>query len=478
MADIFISYANEDREVAAQLAQMLGSAGWRVWWDRRIPAGSTWRSVLEDALREMRCLVVLWSENSVQSPWVTEEAEEARRLGKTIVPVLLQRVEPPIGFRAIQAADLVNWNGSIDDPAAQLFIADLKSVLGGSLDQPSTPNDVPATEKIDHRSWRPHVIRSHLSKIIIAAVAITALLAGRQIWLNFRQEKPTPLPDEKAEKTAVPSLMNLAIRAERKELKPSEKMKLELSATYSDGKQNQVRDGIAWSSSAPEVATVSDTGDVMGLKAGTTDIKAKIGDVVSSAWTVNVKAVEPAPKPVFPVKLLALRLSAANRELLTKEKVPIRVKGWYSDNAERDLSGGIEWQISDHAIASVSLGRELEALRPGKVEVVARSGDLRSAPLTFVVKEPQTILQPTKPAKTNQAGPPKLPIVSEQAKAGITGYIDRAESFRQQGNYVAALAELEKARTLDPLDEGVRKEIEQTKRACNAERVLGNKLNC
>ena len=104
--------------------------------------------------------------------------------------------------------------------------------------------------------------------------------------------------------------MNLAIRAERKELKPSEKMKLELSATYSDGKQNQVRDGIAWSSSAPEVATVSDTGDVMGLKAGTTDIKAKIGDVVSSAWTVNVKAVEPAPKPVFPVKLLALRLSA------------------------------------------------------------------------------------------------------------------------------------------------------------------------
>lgn len=477
MADIFISYANEDREVAARLAQMLGSAGWGVWWDRRIPAGSTWRSVLEDALREMRCLVVLWSENSVQSQWVTEEAEEARRLGKTIVPVLLQRVEPPIGFRAIQAADLVNWNGSIEDPAAQLFIADLKSLLGGSLD-PSTPNDVPATEKTDQRSWRPHGMRSHLSKMIIAAVAIAALLAGRQIWLNFREEKPLPWPAETAEKIPAPNLMNLAIRGERKELKPSEKMKLELSATYSDGKQNQLKDGIAWSSSTPEVASVSETGDVMGLKAGTTDIKAKIGDVVSSAWTVNVKAVEPAPKPVVPVKLLALRLSAGNRELLTKEKVPIRVKGWYSDNAERYLASGIEWQISDPAIASISLGGELEALRPGKVEVVAHSGDLRSAPLTFVVKELKTILPPTQPAKTNQAGPPKLPVVSEHAKAGITTHIDRAESFRQQGNYVAALAELEKARTLDPLNEDVRKEIEQTKRACNAERVLGSKLNC
>ncbi|HVR17551.1 MAG TPA: toll/interleukin-1 receptor domain-containing protein, partial [Candidatus Limnocylindrales bacterium] len=141
MADIFISYANEDRESAAQLARTLETAGWRVWWDRRIPAGRTWRAVLEDALREMRCMVVLWSEKSVQSPWVAEEAEEARRLGKMIVPVLLQRVEPPIGFRAIQAADLTKWDGSIDDPAAQLFLADLKSVLGGAPDKPVRPNN-------------------------------------------------------------------------------------------------------------------------------------------------------------------------------------------------------------------------------------------------------------------------------------------------------------------------------------------------
>ena len=72
MADIFISYANGDREMAAKFAELLESVGFRVWWDRRIPAGRTWRSVLEDALREMRCLVVLWSKNSVQSPWVTE----------------------------------------------------------------------------------------------------------------------------------------------------------------------------------------------------------------------------------------------------------------------------------------------------------------------------------------------------------------------------------------------------------------------
>jgi hypothetical protein len=58
MADIFISYANEDRVSAAQLARTLETAGWRGGWDRRIPAGRTWRVVLEDALRDMRCMVV------------------------------------------------------------------------------------------------------------------------------------------------------------------------------------------------------------------------------------------------------------------------------------------------------------------------------------------------------------------------------------------------------------------------------------
>jgi len=152
MADIFISYANEDREAAAQLAGLLESVGWHVWWDRRIPAGRTWRSMLEEALKDMRCMIVLWSQQSVNSPWVAEEAEEARKLGKMLVPVLIQRVEPPIGFRAIQAADLVNWDGTIDDPAARMFIADLKSLLNAPLDNSDKQSRVFESRKIESGS--------------------------------------------------------------------------------------------------------------------------------------------------------------------------------------------------------------------------------------------------------------------------------------------------------------------------------------
>ena len=35
MADIFISYASEDRNKAEELAETLRARGWSVWWDER-----------------------------------------------------------------------------------------------------------------------------------------------------------------------------------------------------------------------------------------------------------------------------------------------------------------------------------------------------------------------------------------------------------------------------------------------------------
>ena len=137
MADIFLSYAKENRESARSIAALLESAGWTVWWDRRIPAGRTWRSVLEEALREMRCMVVLWSTDSIESDWVKEEAEEARTIRK-LVPVLIDAVTPPVGFRSIQAADLTDWDGSNDAPGARQLIADLESLIGKPSHQPAS----------------------------------------------------------------------------------------------------------------------------------------------------------------------------------------------------------------------------------------------------------------------------------------------------------------------------------------------------
>lgn len=129
MADIFLSYNEKDRATVNLLAPALQAIGWTVWWDRRIPAGMTWRAVLERELQDMRCMVVLWSASSVQSEWVYEEASEGRALGR-LVPVAIDKVRAPAGFREIQSADLVGWDGSKDFVGLQHLVQDIERLIG------------------------------------------------------------------------------------------------------------------------------------------------------------------------------------------------------------------------------------------------------------------------------------------------------------------------------------------------------------
>jgi hypothetical protein len=489
MADIFISYANEDKETAARLAGFLESLGWSVWWDRRIPAGRTWRAVLQEALRDMRCMIALWSQDSVESPWVAEEAEEARKLGKTLVPILIQRVEPPIGFRTIQAADLVNWDGSRDDPAAKMLIADLESLLGKPAAQTVERNRMVETRDIE--SSRPPPIQAFKSPpptqgsktgwliTAIAGIAIVSLVVGWQKWMSPKQVQLPPAQIDNPKELPAPRITGLALSGERNEIKPSEMLKLRVAANYSDGKQDDVKDKIEWTSSNSNVATVNERGEVKGLRVGSANITAKSGDLVSPAWTLSVKAAEPAVEPVAAPKLVAVDISSSRNELIANEKILVRAKGRYSDNSEKILSTSVDWETSDRTIASISEKGQLETLRPGRVQVLARSGHLRSKPLTIVVREPEVKEQPqAKSPRPLEARPVTPPLLSEQSKTQISAFTTRAKIFREQGNYGAALAELDKAKAIDASNEDVRTEIEQTRRACNAEKVLGNKPSC
>jgi formylglycine-generating enzyme required for sulfatase activity len=129
MADIFISYARQDLDWVSKLAAHLAAAGWSVWWDSKIPAGRTFRQVIDEALEAARCVVVVWSEKALASDWVLEEADEGRKR-RILVPVLKERVRPPLGFRQVQAADLTNWQGDENDQQYQSLVGDINALIG------------------------------------------------------------------------------------------------------------------------------------------------------------------------------------------------------------------------------------------------------------------------------------------------------------------------------------------------------------
>jgi hypothetical protein len=108
ISHIFISYASDDRERVIPLVEALEAEGWRVWWDRTILPGKTYDVVIENALDSAGCVIAVWTESSIGSRWVKIEANEGLNRG-VLVPVLLDDVDPPLGFRAIQLADLRDW---------------------------------------------------------------------------------------------------------------------------------------------------------------------------------------------------------------------------------------------------------------------------------------------------------------------------------------------------------------------------------
>jgi hypothetical protein len=84
MADLFLSYAREDRGVAERLAAALEAEGYSVWWDRHLTGGSEFARDIERELNAAGVVLVAWSDAARESPWVKDEAAVGQEAGKLV----------------------------------------------------------------------------------------------------------------------------------------------------------------------------------------------------------------------------------------------------------------------------------------------------------------------------------------------------------------------------------------------------------
>lgn len=133
---LFFSYSHDDKPRAAAIIIALEEAGHSVWWDDHLEGGSAYSSSIEKALDAAGAVIVLWSASSIQSHWVSDEAEQGRAR-ECLVPLAIDGVKPPLGFRQLQIIDMNAWCGAADAPEFQRLLRAIATCSG--VDAPTRP---------------------------------------------------------------------------------------------------------------------------------------------------------------------------------------------------------------------------------------------------------------------------------------------------------------------------------------------------
>jgi hypothetical protein len=117
VTDIFFSYKSVDRDRVRVIHDALTAEGFDVFWDQEVEAGIDWDTWIRNHLTQSKCVLVFWSNQSIESDNVRHEATVAKRQNKLIHALLdpLTAEQFPMGLYTVQAANLTDWKGDAED---------------------------------------------------------------------------------------------------------------------------------------------------------------------------------------------------------------------------------------------------------------------------------------------------------------------------------------------------------------------------
>ncbi|HEY0986173.1 MAG TPA: toll/interleukin-1 receptor domain-containing protein [Kofleriaceae bacterium] len=119
MSHLFLSYSHKDRLVVEQLAGILENQGETTWWDHRLGEATPpdgWRNEIADKLFECRAMIVIVTENALNSLDVHREVEVVlSAVKKPIVPLWVGSPQPAPGRRGLLYALSVHQRLQVRD---------------------------------------------------------------------------------------------------------------------------------------------------------------------------------------------------------------------------------------------------------------------------------------------------------------------------------------------------------------------------
>jgi len=190
MNRLFLCYSRVDRTITERLAALLRKAFDHVWYDDNLHGGEEWWAEIRHEIMACHYFLFLMSEDSIASDWCRRELDEAFRLNKTVLPVLVRaRTNVPDRLSRLQHIDM--GEGIHVEGLNQLYAALIRHA-------PETDSQRHSDRRILDRLWlfiNGHYIELLSEQVNQGKIDWEQYTAHINKYLDLRSKSHEPLHD-------------------------------------------------------------------------------------------------------------------------------------------------------------------------------------------------------------------------------------------------------------------------------------------
>jgi len=176
-AYFFVSYAHNDAEYVARLADHLRGSGLPVWFDAELQWGSRFSQEIRRRIRGALGVIVVMSPAAEASEWVEREILEGQRYDRQLLPILLR------GERLFLLASSLYFDARDGALPGDRELRQLSRIHDASLAGPGPTQDTPLL------SWAPVVAAADRRPVASVPAETNAGMAVRRLWSHLDEDR-------------------------------------------------------------------------------------------------------------------------------------------------------------------------------------------------------------------------------------------------------------------------------------------------
>jgi hypothetical protein len=175
--DVFVSYAQADRECALTIVAQLESCGLSVWVaPRDVQPSADWAAEIIDAIASTRLMVLVFSAASNGSAQVRREVERAVHRQRPILPFRIEDVLPTKGMEYFLSSQ--HWLDAFPPPLAphhERLCEQVVSILRGTYSVETTTDQLFSHETLQKLQANLAEYIGPMAAYLVAQAATTAV---------------------------------------------------------------------------------------------------------------------------------------------------------------------------------------------------------------------------------------------------------------------------------------------------------------